>query len=184
MSSAEGFFPLLSLPSPLRRWPSDVDRESIYATPFAANSFAVATRRQTVLLYALRMDNLDSFKAAQRAGWAHFAPLQAITTEPAAHLVRHAGLKPGQRVLDVACGTGVVAVTAARRDARVTGSISLRNFSRPPGRMQIAAVEVDCHEGDAEHLPFHASALMLSSASSDTCSHLARRWRSTRCCAC
>jgi hypothetical protein len=37
------------------------------------------------------MDVLDSFKANQREGWAHFAPLASITTAPAARLVRHAG---------------------------------------------------------------------------------------------
>ena len=64
------------------------------------------------------MDSLDNFKAAQRAGWAYFTPLQAITTPAAARLVKFARIKPGMRVLDVACGTGVVAVTAARLGAR------------------------------------------------------------------
>ena len=50
-----------------------------------------------------------------------FRPLQSTTTAPAARLVRHAGIRPGDRVLDVACGTGVVAVTAAPLGARVTG---------------------------------------------------------------
>src|SRR5688572_25148154 len=66
------------------------------------------------------MDVFDKFKAMQREGWAHFAPLQAMTTEPAARFARFAGIKPGHRVLDVACGTGVVAITAARHDAHVT----------------------------------------------------------------
>ena len=33
------------------------------------------------------MDPLDKFKQNQREGWAHFAPLEAITTPPAAQLV-------------------------------------------------------------------------------------------------
>jgi SAM-dependent methyltransferase len=105
------------------------------------------------------MDNLDAFKATQRAGWAHFAPLQAITTEPAAHLVRHAGIKPGQRVLDVACGTGVVTVTSARRGAQVTGldlTPELLAVARENARL--AAVEIDWREGDVEQLPFEAAA--------------------------
>jgi SAM-dependent methyltransferase len=61
----------------------------------------------------MSVDVVVNYKAAQPAGWAHFAPLQAITTEPAGRLVRFADIPPGNRVLDVACGTGVVAVTEA-----------------------------------------------------------------------
>ena len=38
------------------------------------------------------MDPFESFKAAQKQGWAHFAPLEAITTQPAALLVKRAGI--------------------------------------------------------------------------------------------
>ena len=65
------------------------------------------------------MDPYKSFKAAQKLGWAHFAPLEVFTTPVAAQLVKHARVQPAARVLDVGCGTGVVAVTAARRGARV-----------------------------------------------------------------
>ena len=102
-------------------------------------------------------DVLDQFKAAQRAGWAHFAPLQALTTEPAARLVKYAGIKPGHRALDAACGTGVVAITAARGGAQVTGldlTPELLETARENAR--IAAVSVDWHEGDVERLPFEA----------------------------
>ena len=54
-------------------------------------------------------DPFASFKAAQREGWALFAPLETLTTPPAGALVAFAGVRPGQAVLDVACGTGVVA---------------------------------------------------------------------------
>jgi len=66
-------------------------------------------------------DPFASFKAVQKEGWSSFAPLEALTTPPAARLVRFAGVRSGQRVLDVACGTGVAAVTAARLGARVSG---------------------------------------------------------------
>jgi SAM-dependent methyltransferase len=105
------------------------------------------------------MDVLDQFKAAQKAGWAHFAPLQTFTTVAAARLVKHARIKPGQRVLDVACGTGVVAVTAARAGARVTGfdlTPELLAVARENART--AALEIDWHEGDVEALPFDDAA--------------------------
>lgn len=56
------------------------------------------------------------FKAGQREGWT-----EVSTAVPAANLVRFAKIVDGARVLDVATGTGVVAVTAARIGARVTG---------------------------------------------------------------
>ena len=64
-------------------------------------------------------DPFAQFKAAQREAWALFAPTATFTTPPAAALVAFASVAPGEAVLDVACGTGVVAVTAARRGAGV-----------------------------------------------------------------
>lgn len=101
------------------------------------------------------MTVLDAFKAAQRAGWAHFAPLQAVTTEPAARLVTFAGIQRGQRVLDVACGTGVVAVTAARRGAIVSGiDLTPELLGVARDNSVIASVDVDWREADVEALPF------------------------------
>ena len=50
------------------------------------------------------MDPFESFKAAQKQGWAHFAPLEAITTPTAARLVKRAAIHAGQRVLDALRG--------------------------------------------------------------------------------
>ncbi len=100
-------------------------------------------------------DPIAAFKAAQRAAWAHFQPLEALTTPTAAQLVAHAGIRAGTDVLDVACGTGVVSVTAARRGARVTAldlTPELLEYARENAR--IAGVTVDFHQGDVEQLPF------------------------------
>jgi SAM-dependent methyltransferase len=105
------------------------------------------------------MDPFESFKAAQKLGWAHFAPLEMFTTTVAARLVKHAGVRAGQCVLDVACGTGVVAVTAARLGARATGlDLTPALLERARENAQIAAVEIDWREGDAEALPFEDNA--------------------------
>lgn len=58
-------------------------------------------------------------------------------------------------MLDVACGTGVVAVTAARLGAFVTGldlTPELLAIARDNAR--IGGVHIDFHEGDCERLPF------------------------------
>jgi SAM-dependent methyltransferase len=107
----------------------------------------------------MAVDIIANFKAAQRAGWAHFAPLQVHTTEPAARLVRYAGLGSGDRVLDVACGTGVVAVTAARRGATVTGlDLTPELLEVARDNAGLADVRIEWREGDVENLPFEADA--------------------------
>ncbi len=101
------------------------------------------------------MDSIDSFKAAQRAAWTRFVPLQAHTTEPAAQLVKFAGIERGQRVLDVACGTGVVAITAARLGAHVTGvDLTPELVVEARDNARIAGMTVDWYEGDVEALAF------------------------------
>jgi len=100
-------------------------------------------------------DPFAKFKAAQRDAWAVFAPAAIFNTIAAAKLVKFAQVAPGQRVLDVGCGTGVVAVTAARRGAKVTGlDLSPDLLERARKNASIAAVDVDFTEGDAEALPY------------------------------
>jgi SAM-dependent methyltransferase len=101
------------------------------------------------------MDPFESFKNAQKQNWAHFAPLEAITTPTAARLVKRAGIHSGQRVLDVACGTGVVSVTAARLGARVTGlDLTPELLERARENSRIGGLEIEWIEGDVEKLPF------------------------------
>jgi ubiquinone/menaquinone biosynthesis C-methylase UbiE len=107
----------------------------------------------------MHMDPFESFKAAQKQGWVHFLPFEAHTTPCAAQLVKRAGVRSGQRVLDVACGTGVVSVTAARLGARLTGlDLTPELLERARENARIAGVEIDWHEGDVENLPFSDSA--------------------------
>jgi SAM-dependent methyltransferase len=101
------------------------------------------------------MDPLTQFKEAQRQGWAHFVPVEIFTTPTAARLIKHAKIAAGQRVLDVACGTGVVAITAARAGARVSGlDLTPQLLERARENARLATVEIDLREGDAEQLPF------------------------------
>lgn len=101
-------------------------------------------------------DPFETFKATQREVWKSFAPLAQLTTPTAARLVRFAGVRPGQKVLDVGCGTGVVTITARRTGAVVTG-LDLTPELLAVARENAAIVEVDdiaWQEGDAENLPF------------------------------
>jgi SAM-dependent methyltransferase len=103
----------------------------------------------------ISVNPIESFKEMQKLGWAHFAPLEMYTTPPAARLVKRSGIRTGDRVLDVACGTGVVALTAARLGARVTGlDLTPELLERARENSRTAEVEIDWREGDVEKLPF------------------------------
>lgn len=104
---------------------------------------------------AANTDSIELFKAKQREAWAHFAPLAVFTTPAAARLVRFAGVRAGQRVLDIGCGTGVVSITAARAGAQVTGSdLTPELLEVARENAMIASANVEWREADVEKLPF------------------------------
>jgi SAM-dependent methyltransferase len=98
------------------------------------------------------------FKARQRAMWAlgdyhKFATASIWDFGPL--LVEACGISPGQRVLDVAAGTGNVAIRAAEAGAEVVASdLTPENFDA--GRREASAhgVQLEWVEADAEALPF------------------------------
>ena len=101
------------------------------------------------------MDPIAQFKDGQKVAWASFTALESVTGSVAPRLVEFAGISRGAEVLDVACGTGVVALTAARLGARVTGiDLTPELVSRAKENAAILQLEATWHEGDAEALPF------------------------------
>lgn len=101
-------------------------------------------------------DPFADFKAKQREAWKHFAPLEVVTTMPAARLVRFAGVREGQEVLDVCCGTGVAAITARRAGAKATGlDMTPELLAKARENASIAGLhDIVWKEGDVESLPF------------------------------
>lgn len=101
-------------------------------------------------------DGIAEFKNRQREMWSSFAPTATFTTPTAAHLVEFAAVQPKESVLDVGCGTGVVAITAARRGARVSGlDLTPELLEHARANEEIAGCgKIDWVEGDAENLPF------------------------------
>jgi len=101
------------------------------------------------------MDAIAKFKEAARAGWESFTPTEMATGSAAPKLVKFVGLEPGMRVLDVGCGTGVVALTAARIGARVTGSdLTPKLIERARENSKIMGLDIAWDVADAEALPY------------------------------
>jgi SAM-dependent methyltransferase len=92
-----------------------------------------------------------------RAMWAsgNFARAAAEQVIVGELLVRAVDVHPGERVLDVAAGSGNAALAAARRGARVTASDfvpALLDVARR--RAEVDGLELATQEADAQALPF------------------------------
>ncbi|MBS0289606.1 MAG: class I SAM-dependent methyltransferase [Proteobacteria bacterium] len=100
-------------------------------------------------------DALSVFKENQKKSWALFAPIEIFTTTAAAALVNFSGVKAGDKLLDVGCGTGVVAITAANRGAKSIGlDLSPDLVLRAKENAIIAGLDIHFEEGDVESLPY------------------------------
>jgi SAM-dependent methyltransferase len=98
------------------------------------------------------------FKARQRAMWAH-GDYHRFATESiwgfGPLLVEACGISPGQRVLDVAAGTGNVAIRAAEAGAEVIASdLTPENFEAGRREARARGVQLEWVEADAEALTF------------------------------
>lgn len=97
-------------------------------------------------------------KARHRAMWAsgdYPTVAAGVIPDLGARLVDACGVQRGDKVLDVACGSGNAAIPAALRGAEVT-ACDLTPELLETGRRLAAAngVEIGWRQGDAESLPF------------------------------
>ena len=84
----------------------------------------------------------------------------AVTALWAQELAEQGALRPGEQVLDVACGTGVVARVAAER-VGTSGRVAALDLN--PGMLNVArsvatttgdSASIQWHEASADKLPF------------------------------
>ena len=100
----------------------------------------------------------SELKARTRAMWA-LGDYHKFATESiwgfGPELVAACGISAGQRVLDVAAGTGNVAIRAAETGAQVVASdLTPENFEAGRREARARGVELEWVEADAEALPF------------------------------
>lgn len=99
----------------------------------------------------------DPLTARARAVWTggDFLPIARSFAEGAAGFINRLALRPGESVLDVACGTGNLAIPAARAGARVSGiDIAPNLIAQARLEAQIAGCDIAFEVGDAEALPY------------------------------
>jgi ubiquinone/menaquinone biosynthesis C-methylase UbiE len=98
-----------------------------------------------------------SGKEKMRAMWmaGDFGKIAEYTAISAEAFVEALDITPGMQVLDVACGTGNLAIPAARKGAQVTGvDIAANLLVQARARAKAEGLEIAFEEGDAEQLPF------------------------------
>ena len=103
------------------------------------------------------MPDTATRNAAARAVWAagDYDAVAQLIWDVGARIVRRLEVRPGEDLLDVACGTGNAAVRGAAAGARVVGlDLTPELFVAARRRAQEAGVAVEWVEGDAEALPF------------------------------
>jgi SAM-dependent methyltransferase len=101
--------------------------------------------------------NLEAVKAKQKATWesGDFGQIARTIENVAEEFMARQPLRPGARVLDAACGTGNLAVIAARHGCAVSGiDIASNLIEQARTRATADGLRIDYKEGDAEALPF------------------------------
>jgi ubiquinone/menaquinone biosynthesis C-methylase UbiE len=101
---------------------------------------------------------VDDLKRTHRSTWAagdYAAVAERIDEVPPRDLLARVPMSAGQDVLDVATGTGNIALRAAAAGAHVVGlDLTPELFATAWRRQDELGVAVDWVEGDAEELPF------------------------------
>jgi ubiquinone/menaquinone biosynthesis C-methylase UbiE len=105
----------------------------------------------------VRLWSEDPLTARARSIWtaADFLPIAKSFAPGAAEFIGRLALAPNESVLDVACGTGNLAIPAARVGARVTGiDIAPNLIAQARLEARAAGCIIGFDVGDAEALPY------------------------------
>ena len=100
---------------------------------------------------------MAALKTRLRATWiaGDFGEIARFYTGEAEDFIKRLNLKPGMKVLDVACGTGNLALPAARAGADVTGvDIAPNLVEQARANAEREGLKAQFDEGDAEALPY------------------------------
>lgn len=95
----------------------------------------------------------SNMKSTWMAG--DFGQIATHAAHAGVEFIERTSIKPGARVLDVACGTGNVSIPAAKAGATVTGvDIAPNLLEQAKQRAKAEGLSIRFDEGDAEDLPY------------------------------
>jgi len=100
---------------------------------------------------------MESLKTRLKAMWmaGDFGQVARHIETGAEEFIARLALKPGVRLLDVACGSGNLSIPAARAGAIVTGvDIATNLLEQARARAESEGLTIQFDEGDAEKLPY------------------------------
>ncbi len=101
------------------------------------------------------MSEFDVLKESAKGVWSDFAVMENFTAAAAPRLIDFAGVSAEHKVLDVACGTGVVALTASRISDKVVGTDLTPSLIRHAKKnAEILGLNTEFLESDVEALPY------------------------------
>lgn len=100
---------------------------------------------------------METLKNRLRATWiaGDFGEIALTFADGAGDFVNDLGIKAGDKVLDVACGTGNQSIPAAKLGAKVTGvDIAPNLLDQAKANSEKAGLTISFDVGDAEKLPY------------------------------
>ena len=101
--------------------------------------------------------DIQSLKARQKSTWesGDFGEVAKFIMTDAEQFMSHIDLRPGSKVLDAACGTGNLAVLAAKRGCITSGlDIASNLIAQARERARKESFTIEFTEGDAEAMPY------------------------------
>ena len=117
----------------------------------------LTTERNETKRNSTTVTDLSTIKAKQKATWesGDFGQIARSIENVAEEFMARQPMRPGWQVLDVACGTGNLAVIAAQHGCLVSGiDIAANLLAQARARASAGGWTIDFKEGDAEALPF------------------------------
>ncbi len=101
--------------------------------------------------------DIQTVKARQKSTWesGDFGQVAKFITPVAEQFMERIELRPGMKVLDAACGTGNLAIIAARRGCITSGlDIAANLIAQARERAEKESLAIEYTEGDAEAMPY------------------------------